>query len=148
MTAELSERRHLINQSYRLLGSPADAEEVVQESYAHWYAIPDDGRNAVVSPDAWLTTVTSRICLDLLGAVRVRRERHVGEWLPEPLPEGMNDPADQVTLDECPSRWPQPNGAEIVGRSPAACRQLASSARRRVRAPPAVPTAQRADVEA
>jgi DNA-directed RNA polymerase specialized sigma24 family protein len=117
-------------------------------------------------PAAWLTTVASRICLDLLGSARVRRETYVGEWLPEPLPEptewitggagGGMDPADRVTLDEsvsmaflvvCESmtpaervafvlhdvfRYPFADVAGIVGRSPAACRQLASSARRRI----------------
>jgi RNA polymerase sigma-70 factor (ECF subfamily) len=68
-------------------------------------------RDAIGSPGAWLTTVASRICLDLLGSARARRERYVGEWIPEPLPEPTEwidapsagagaDPADRVTLDE------------------------------------------------
>ncbi|GIJ73993.1 RNA polymerase sigma factor SigJ [Virgisporangium ochraceum] len=169
----LSERRHLINVAYRLLGSLADAEDVVQETYARWYAQPAGKRDAVASPGAWLTTVASRICLDLLGSARVRRERYVGEWIPEPVPDqGPVDPADRVTLDESVSmaflvmlesmtpaervafilhdvfRYGFADVAEIVGRTPAACRQLASSARRRVRSvgEPPTPTRERAAV--
>jgi hypothetical protein len=65
-------------------------------------------QDAIESPGAWLTTVTSRICLDLLGPARARRERYVGEWLPGPLPEPTEwssrrpggTTADRVTLDE------------------------------------------------
>jgi RNA polymerase sigma-70 factor (ECF subfamily) len=178
----MSERRQLINLGYRLLGSLADAEDVVQETYARWYAMSREQQQAVESPGAWLTTVASRICLDLLGSARARRERYVGEWVPEPLPDRREwatgrpsataDPADRVTLDESVSmaflvvldsmtpaqrvvfilhdvfRYPFPEVAEIVGRTPAACRQLATSARRRVgeaQAPPA-PSARQADV--
>jgi RNA polymerase sigma factor (sigma-70 family) len=171
------ERRHLTNLAYRMLGSLADAEDAVQETYARWYALSREQREAIESPGGWLTTVASRICLDLLGSARARRELYVGEWLPEPLPAAAEesgaaaaDPADRVTLDESVSmaflvvletmtpaervafvlhdvfRYPFADVAEIVGRTPAACRQLASSARRRVRAarPPAPPAAQRA----
>ncbi|HEY8986335.1 MAG TPA: RNA polymerase sigma factor SigJ [Streptomyces sp.] len=155
----MRERRRLINLGYRLLGSLADAEDVVQETYARWYALPESDRRAVESPGAWLTTVAGRICLNLLGSARVRRETYVGDWLPEPLPEPADgtDPADHVTLDESVTmaflvvldamtpaervafvlhdvfRYPFGEVAEIVGRTPAACRQLATSARRRVR---------------
>lgn len=81
------ERRQLINIAYRLLGSLAEAEDAVQEAYARWYARPRSQREAVVSPGAWLTTVTGRICLDVLGSARARRERYIGAWLPEPLPD-------------------------------------------------------------
>src|SRR5215468_421386 len=104
----MGERRQLINVAYRLLGSFAEAEDVVQETYARWYAMSRPQREAVESPGAWLTTVASRICLDLLGSARARRERYVGEWIPEPLPERTEwvsgragtgvDPADRVTL--------------------------------------------------
>ena len=111
LSAIMSERRQLINLAYRLLGSLADAEDVVQETYARWYAMSRHQHEAIESPGAWLTTVASRICLDLLGSARVRRERYVGEWIPEPLPDHMEwtnersgstsvDPADRVTLDE------------------------------------------------
>jgi RNA polymerase sigma-70 factor (ECF subfamily) len=179
----MSERRQLINLAYRLLGSLAEAEDVVQETYARWYAMSQRQQEAIESPGAWLTKVASRICLDLLGSARARRERYVGEWIPEPLPEPMEwagerpgrttvDPADRVTLDESINmaflvvlesmtpaervafilhdvfRYPFPEVADIVGRTPAACRQLASSARRRIRAsqPPSTPTAQRAGI--
>ena len=178
LSAVMSERRRLINLAYRLLGSLADAEDAVQETYARWYAMTPEQQDAIESPGAWLTTVASRICLDLLGSARARRERYVGEWIPEPLPDhteltgrpgGPADPADRVTLDESVSMaflvvldamtpaervafilhdvfgYPFADVAEITGRTPAACRQLASSARRRVRAAqaPAAPTARR-----
>jgi RNA polymerase sigma-70 factor (ECF subfamily) len=183
LSAIMSERRQLINLAYRLLGSLADAEDVVQETYARWYAMSPQQQEAIESPGGWLTKVASRICLDLLGSARARRERYVGEWIPEPLPdrrEWINgpsggttvDPADRVTLDESINmaflvvlesmtpaervafilhdvfRYSFGEVAEIVGRTPAACRQLASSARRRIRASqaPATPTAQRADI--
>ncbi|GAA3301248.1 hypothetical protein GCM10020218_094610 [Dactylosporangium vinaceum] len=161
MSAVMDERRQLLNVAYRLLGSLADAEDVVQEAFARWYALAPDKRRGIASPGAWLTTVTSRICLDLLGSARVRRERYVGEWIPEPLPGDTDggagaDPADRVTLDESVNmaflvvlenmtpaervafvlhdvfRYSFAEVAAVVGRSPGACRQLASSARRRI----------------
>ena len=175
LSAVMSERRHLINLAYRLLGSLAEAEDAVQETYARWYAMSEQQQDAIESPGAWLTKVTSRICLDVLGSARARRERYVGEWVPEPLPDSaqwsssrpggaMTDPADRVTLDESVSMaflvvlesmtpaervafilhdvfgYSFAEVAEIVGRSPAACRQLASSARRRIRSAPAPAT--------
>jgi RNA polymerase sigma-70 factor (ECF subfamily) len=164
----MSQRRQLINLAYRLLGSLAEAEDAVQETYARWYALSRQQQDAIESPGAWLTTVASRICLDLLGSARARRETCVGEWIPEPLPEptewisgrpgGPADLADRVTLDESVNMaflvvldlmtpaervtlilhdvfgYPFAEVAGIVGRTPAACRQLASSARRRIRA--------------
>jgi RNA polymerase sigma factor (sigma-70 family) len=180
LDAVMSERRQLINLAYRLLGSLAEAEDAVQETYARWYAMSRQQQDAIASPGGWLTTVASRICLDLLGSARARRERYVGAWIPEPLPERTEwtggpggtpaDPADRVTLDESVSMaflvvldsmtpaervalilhdvfgYPFADVADITGRTPAACRQLASSARRRVRAaqPPAAPAARQA----
>src|SRR6266540_142131 len=108
LNAIVSERRQLINLAYRLRGSLAEAEDAVQETYARWYAMSRHQQEAIESPGAWLTKVASRICLDLLGSARARRERYVGEWIPEPLPEPGEwrpaspgvDPADRVTLDE------------------------------------------------
>lgn len=163
LDAIMSERRQLINLAYRLLGSLADAEDVVQETYVRWYAMSREQQEEIVSPGAWLTRVAGRICLDLLGSARARRERYVGEWVPEPLPDhtewaGVVDPIDRVTLDESVNmaflvvlesmtpaervafvlhdvfRYSFVEVAEIVGRTPAACRQLATSARRRIRA--------------
>ncbi|HET6856214.1 MAG TPA: RNA polymerase sigma factor SigJ [Streptomyces sp.] len=172
LSALVGERRRLTNLAYRLLGSLAEAEDAVQETYARWYAMPRQQQEAVTTPGAWLTTVAGRICLDVLGSARVRREAYVGAWIPEPLPDRTewfngrtgggradpDDPADRITLDESVNmaflivlesmtpaervafilhdvfRYPFAEVAEIVGRTPAACRQLASSARRRVRA--------------
>lgn len=104
------ERGALTNLAYRMLGSLAEAEDAVQEAYARWYTLSRPQRQAIESPGAWLTKVTGRVCLDVLGSARVRRERYVGEWLPEPLPDHAewvshppavaDDPADRVTLDE------------------------------------------------
>ena len=65
LNAVMSERRQLINLSYRLLGSLADAEDVVQETYARWYAMSAQQQEAIESPGGWLMTVASRICLDM-----------------------------------------------------------------------------------
>jgi RNA polymerase sigma factor (sigma-70 family) len=179
----MSERRQVINLAYRLLGSLAEAEDVVQETYARWYAMTRQQQEAIASPGAWLTKVASRVCLNLLTSARARRETYVGQWIPEPLPEPSEwiggrsdgitvDPADRVTLDESINmaflvvlesmtpaervafilhdvfRYSFNEVAEIVGRTPAACRQLASSARRRIRASQGAeaPRAQRADI--
>jgi DNA-directed RNA polymerase specialized sigma24 family protein len=94
LNAVMSERRQLINLAYRLLGSLTEAEDAVQETYARWYAMTPPQQEAIESPGAWLTTVASRICLDLLRSARVRRERYVGEWIPEPLPGPADRPDD------------------------------------------------------
>jgi RNA polymerase sigma factor (sigma-70 family) len=182
LDAIMSERRQLINLAYRLLGTLAEAEDAVQESYARWYAMTAQQQDSIENPGAWLHKVASRICLNVLGSARARRETYVGQWLPEPLPDPGElsggrpgagvDPADRVTLDESVSMaflvmlesmtpaervafilhdvfgYPFAEVAEITGRSPAACRQLAFSARRRVRAaqPPATPTARQASI--
>ena len=72
--------------AYRMLGTVADAEDAVQETYARWYRLAEAERAAIDNPGAWLMRVAGRICLDMLGSARARRERYVGEWLPEPLP--------------------------------------------------------------
>jgi DNA-directed RNA polymerase specialized sigma24 family protein len=111
VSAFMGEWRQLINLAYRFLGSLAEAEDAVKETYARWYAMSRQQQQAIENPGAWLTTVTSRICLNLLGSARARRKTYVGEWIPEPLPgpaewitgrpDGTTvDPADRVTLDE------------------------------------------------
>ncbi|MFD6322453.1 RNA polymerase sigma factor SigJ [Streptomyces sp. NPDC058442] len=172
------ERRQLINVAYRLLGSLAESEDAVQEAYARWYALPRSRQDEIASPGAWLTTVTGRICLDVLGSARARRERYVGAWLPDPLPDRAEwdhgqgtDLADQMVLDESVTmaflvvlesmtpaervafvlhdvfRYPFAEIADVLGRTPAACKQLAASARRRVRvARASVTAAGQADV--
>jgi DNA-directed RNA polymerase specialized sigma24 family protein len=147
-----------------------------------WFAMTGPQQDAIASPGAWLTTVASRVCLDVLGSARARREHYVGEWIPEPLPERTEwisgqpgapaDPADRITLDGSVSMaflvvlesmtpaervafilhdvygYPFTDVAQILGRSPAACRQLATSARRRTRTaqPPAPPTPRQAAI--
>jgi RNA polymerase sigma-70 factor, ECF subfamily len=104
-------RGHLFGVAYRMLGSRAEAEDAVQEAWLRYAAArpePDDLR-------AWLTTVTGRICLDVLRSARVRREAYVGQWLPEPIvtrlparggglgapgPVGVDDPAEQAARRE------------------------------------------------
>ena len=73
LDAVMTERRQLINIAYRLLGSLAEAEDVVQDTYTRWYAMSRSQQQAIESPAAWLTTVTSRICLNVLGSARARR---------------------------------------------------------------------------
>ncbi|GAA1950352.1 RNA polymerase sigma factor SigJ [Catenulispora subtropica] len=183
LDAVMGERRQLINLTYRLVGSLAEAEDAVQETYARWYGMSAEERSAIENPGAWLTTVATRICLNLLGSARARRETYVGAWIPEPLPgpaewaarrpaDPAVDPADRVTLDESVSmaflvvldamtpaervafilhdvfRYPFAEVAAITGRTAAACRQLASSARRRVEAArtPAVPAGHQAGI--
>lgn len=178
----MAERARLTNLAYRLLGSLAEAEDAVQETYARWYALSTAEQDGINSPAAWLTTVASRISLDVLRSARVRRESYVGDWIPEPVPDRTEwsdrrsemalDPVDRITLDESidmafmvlldsmtPAErvafllhdvfgYPFAEVGEIVGRTPAACRQLAASGRRRIREgrPSAGPAAQRAGV--
>lgn len=166
-----ADRDLLTGIAFRLLGSRAEAEDAVQEAFSRWYAREPGARAAVTSPTAWLVTVVSRICLDTLKSARVRRERYVGPWLPEPLPTSTEpaaarhrDPGEQVALDESvgvamllvmeamtPAErvafvlhdvfgFPYGQIATALGRTPAACRQLASSGRRRLRADRAATT--------
>ncbi|GAA5151791.1 RNA polymerase sigma factor SigJ [Microbacterium pseudoresistens] len=165
MQAEvLGERRHLVSLAFRMLGTVAEAEDAVQETYIRWYRLSPHERDAIEVPRAWLTRVASRVCLNVLDSARRRRERYVGPWLPEPVPayafpatsSTAEDPLERVTLDESISMallvvleamtpaervsfvlhdvfaMPFDEIAGIVGRTPAACRQLATSARRRV----------------
>jgi RNA polymerase sigma-70 factor, ECF subfamily len=151
-------RGRVLDMAYRMLGSLADAEDVVSEAYARLVAV---GVAGVDDVRGWLITVTSRLCLDRLRSADLRRRAYVGPWLPEPIvgaPRADVDPADRVTLDESVRMallvvLEQLTAAErtvfvladvfgvafdeiatIVGRSPAACRQLAVRARARVAA--------------
>lgn len=146
------ERPRLTGLAYRITGSRADAEDVVQEAWIRWAA---QGPGSVESPAAWLTTVTSRLALDRLRAQRRRREVYVGPWLPDPVPtarsvEETAELAESLTLGFLvvldslgPLERvafllgdvfgePYPVIAEALGRSEPACRQLVSRARRKV----------------
>jgi RNA polymerase sigma-70 factor, ECF subfamily len=82
-----AERDHLMGVAYRMLGSRADAEDAVQDTWLRYAgALKDpEARAKIRDLRAWLTTTIGRICLDLLRSARVRREAYVGEWLPEPV---------------------------------------------------------------
>lgn len=150
-------RRTLVAAAYRMLGTLADAEDAVQEAYVRWLRLSASEREAIENPGGWLMRVTGRICLDVLGSARVRHETYVGEWLPEPVPVGASgDPVDVVVGAEGVSTAllvvletltpaervafvlheafavPFAEIAEVLGRSAAACRQLAASARHHV----------------
>jgi RNA polymerase sigma-70 factor (ECF subfamily) len=144
-------RPRLLRLAYSQLGDLGEAEDVVQEA---WLRLERTGPEAIDDLDAWLTTVVGRLALDTLRSARSRRETYVGPWLPEPVVSA--DPADRVTLDESVSYallavleqlspaertafvlhevFDVPFGevADVVGRTPAAVRQLASRARRHV----------------
>jgi RNA polymerase sigma factor (sigma-70 family) len=105
-------RSRLTGIAFRILGTVADAEDAVQETYLRWNRLSPSERALIETPAAWLTRVASRICLDQLGSARTRREQYVGEWLPEPVPAGVSggrfggaaasatDPLDKVAFDE------------------------------------------------
>ena len=144
----------LLDVAYRLLGSYSEAEDTVQEAFTRLLRSDLD---PIEDVRAWLVVVVSRLCLDQLRSARVRREAYVGPWFPEPLiSDTMSDPADIVTMDESvrmallivlermsPAErvvfvlhdvfdFPFEKVAPMVKKSPAACRQLASRARRRI----------------
>jgi RNA polymerase sigma-70 factor (ECF subfamily) len=146
-------RARLLGLAYRILGSLADAEDVVSEVWFRWDRAD---RSVLERPEAWLTTVTTRVAVDHLRARRRRGADYPGPWLPEPLvgspgPEELAEVADSLTLgflillDELEPleravfvladvfAVPFAEIGEVVGKSPAACRQIASRARRRVR---------------
>lgn len=137
--------------AYRMLGSVADAEDVMQEAFLRWHGAD---REAVREPEGYLRRVVTRLCLDLLKSAHRRREVYVGPWLPEPVVEAEQGEGldDEVTLPLMMAldrlspleraafllhdvfAVPFEEVAEIIGREPAACRQLASRARTHVRA--------------
>lgn len=152
-----ADRGRLLRVAYATLGSLNEAEDCVQEAWLRLQRAENPA--AIADLGAWLTTTVSRLALDALGSARARRERYIGPWLPEPLVEDTHadDPADRVSLDESVSMallvllerlspaertsfvlhevfgLPFGEVAAVVGRSPAAARQLASRAREHVR---------------
>ena len=85
-------RPHLFSVAYRMLGSASEAEDIIQDAWLRTSAAPDD----LESARAWLTTVVTRLSLDQLKSARVRREEYVGPWLPEPVPTGAVETAEDV----------------------------------------------------
>jgi|RhiMetdeSRZDD1v2_1073273.scaffolds.fasta_scaffold343785_1 RNA polymerase sigma-70 factor (ECF subfamily) len=149
-------RRRLVGLAYRMLGSMADAEDAVQETYLRWHTADRDN---VSNPRAFLMTTTTRICLDMLKSARARREEYVGPWLPEPVvdtaalaPDSRTELAEDLsialllTLDRLSPLeraafllhdvfdFSFNEVAPALERSEAACRQLAARARSHVRA--------------
>jgi RNA polymerase sigma-70 factor (ECF subfamily) len=142
-------RPRLTQVAYRMLGSFADAEDVVQEAFLRWLRTD---RTAVLEPEAFLRRVVTRIAIDQLKSARHRREVYVGPWLPEPIVEPEEDAVEDVTLPLLMALErlspleraafllhdifgvPFDEVAETIGRDAAACRQLASRARAHVRA--------------
>lgn len=151
------ERRHLLGVAYRLLGAVTDAEDVLQDVFERWLATD---RSSVENPAAYLTTMTTRASLDRLRSARAVREVYVGPWLPEPVPVDASDrsPEAVVELDESltigylhllEQLTPRERAAHLlhdvydfsfreiasmIDREEAACRQLASRARSKLRA--------------
>ncbi|MGL4291115.1 MAG: sigma-70 family RNA polymerase sigma factor [Phreatobacter sp.] len=144
-------RPRLVRIAYRMLGSVAEAEDVVQDAYIRWHKTD---RAAVANPEAFLTCTVTRLCLDQLKSARTRRETYIGPWLPEPIFEAAPEAgdADDLTLTlmlALERLSPLERAAfllhdvfgqdfdtvaEAIDREPAACRQLAARARDHVRA--------------
>jgi RNA polymerase sigma factor (sigma-70 family) len=150
------ERPQLRRIAYRMLGTLDEADDAVQEA---WIKLSRTDESALDNLGAWLTTVVSRVCLDMLRARRSRREEFVGSWMPEPIVavDGAPTPEEEVLIADgvglalyvvletlSPAEriafvlhdmfaMPFDEIAPIVGRNAEAARQLASRARRRVR---------------
>ena len=149
-----AQRGRLWGVAYRMLGSRADADDMVQEAYLRWHGMPTA---EVRMPEAWLVTTTTRLCIDRLRQLRAEREAYVGPWLPEPLIEEppAADAATELASDLSMAFLallerlaPEERAAFLLhdvfeadydeiaatlGKSEAACRQIVSRARRRVR---------------
>jgi RNA polymerase sigma-70 factor (ECF subfamily) len=148
-------RSRLFSIAYRMLGSVSEAEDIVQEAFLRLHRASAD--SSIDSPEAFLTTVTSRLAIDHLRSARARRERYVGEWLPEPLvTEPAPDVAQHVEMADSLSLaflvlleslspveravfllhdvfgYGYDEIAPIVDKTEANCRQIAVRARRRV----------------
>ncbi len=143
--------------AYRMLGTVSEAEDIVQEAFLRYHRATAGGEE-IGSPKAYLSAVTTRLCIDQLRSARARRESYVGEWLPEPLladpaapdPASSAEQADSLSMAfllllerlSPPERavlllhdvfgYGYPEVAEVVGRSEDNCRQLALRARRHV----------------
>jgi len=159
-------RGHLRAVAYRMLGSRSEAEDAIQEA---WLRLSHADTRGVANPAGWLTTVVARVCLDMLRSRKARREEPLAAHVPEPIANGENgtDPEHEALLGDSvglallvvletlspPERvafvlhdmfdLPFDEIAPIVARTPAAARQLASRARRRVRGAATVPDADR-----
>jgi RNA polymerase sigma-70 factor, ECF subfamily len=153
-------RGHLRAVAYRMLGSRTEADDAVQET---WLRLSRSDTGGVENLGGWLTTVVARVCLDMLRSRKSRREEPMAEDVAEPVAGGHDDPEQEALLADsvglallvvlktlAPAErvafvlhdmfdLPFEEIAPIVGRSPAAARQLASRARRRVQGAPAVP---------
>jgi RNA polymerase sigma-70 factor (ECF subfamily) len=152
-----AERPRLLGLAYRLLGGRSDAEDVVQEAWLRWSSAD---QAQIANPGGWLTTVVTRLAIDRVRQVERRREAYVGPWLPEPIstertPEEHTEFAESLTLGflvVLDSLTPVERAVLLladvfgepfavisaaVGKSEAACRQMATRARRKVRARPA-----------
>jgi len=146
----LPHREHLLAIAYRMLGSVSDAEDIVQESFLRWSRAE---RAEVLEPRGYLTRVVTRLCIDHLASARVRRERYVGTWLPEPAltsePAELARELSMALLLALERLSPleraafllhdvfdvsYPEVARALERSEDACRQLAARAREHVRA--------------
>ena len=147
-------RARLTGRAYRILGVLADADDVVQEAWLRWSAAD---RDTIDNPDAWLNTVVTRLAIDRLRRRKREEEGYVGPWLPSPVVQRSDDPADAVELADSmttaflillellsPDERAAFLLADVFGerydsiaasldRSPEACRQLASRARRKLR---------------
>lgn len=145
-----AERPRLIRLAYRMLGSLAEAEDVVQNAWLRWREVD---AASVASPPAYLSRIVTRLCLDVMKSARARREDYVGSWLPEPLIEEEDEPdQDELTLTLMLALErlspleraafllhdvfgvPLNEIATTLEREPPAIRQLAARARRNVRA--------------
>ena len=142
-------RRFLVGLAYRMLGSLAEAEDIVQDAFLRWN---ETDQAAVTHPRAYLARVVSRLCLDKMKSATSRREQYVGTWLPEPVVAAPTEPiADDLSLAlllTLERLSPLERAAfllhdvfdmdysaiaDTLGRSEAACRQLATRAREHVR---------------
>ena len=149
-------RGFLFSVAYRMVGSVADAEDMLQDAFMRWERASDD---EIRSPKAFLVTIVSHLCIDHLQSARVRREEYVGQWLPEPIVTGPAcDPFDVLRTDESLSMaflvllerltpveravfllrevfdYEYAEIAAIVGRDDVNCRQILGRARRHLRA--------------